>query len=143
MPEPSCITALAFFEIPTPRFSYHCISSMQGWQVETNGSIHPPSSSRLVEIRLTGYPNPASLAGFQVIDDLTNGFPPNSEPWTTEQDLLNLGITPQPPWPPQAGATVLTLDFKNASTIFYRLAVTTTGGLTYWDDPKIYNDPVG
>ena len=140
MQEPNCSIALTFYEIPTPRFSYFATSCDSGWRVQQNGSIHPPSRTKIIRLSVDGYPNSVVFAGFQLAPDLAN-FPPQSQPWYIAPGL---NVSTEPTFPPTSDPTVLTLDFTNqtATRLFYRLAVRTNdpGGLLHWDDPKIYND---
>jgi hypothetical protein len=140
---PSCIIELNFYEASAyfsqNRFAYHCTSRPAGWNVQDDGSIHPPFHARIVQINLTGYPEPATFAGFQIAatpeqlpDKVTHPFSIASNLTTTVN-----------PWPPEQITTSLTIDFsaQPGPQLFYRLAVQVGSGPRIWDDPKIYNDP--
>lgn len=138
MSVPNCIIALSLYDpLTTPRFSYHCNASSNGWHVQPDGSIHPPSRSRIVQIRAS-YPANANFTGFQLVSDPSN-FPSKiTDPWSVEANLGFSVIEPNP-FPPQTGTSVpvLTLDFAGTGQLlYYQLAVN-----GHWDDPKIYLDP--
>lgn len=148
MSEPNCTIVVSLFDqpanldppclIPT-RFSYHCISCSSGWSVLPEGSIFPPSRSRIVQIRV-GYPAGASITGFQLVSDPTSFPSGTTDPWHAETGLEGIvTVNDSTPFPPQPGTSVsaLTLDFRVAGQLLhYRLKVNDV-----WDDPKIYNDP--
>ena len=150
---PDCAITLYFYEekpatagnpATPPRFSYYCTNRARGWQVEPDGSIHPPSRSRIIQIGLSGFPVDcgASFAGLQFT---SAEFSEESDPWPSAQALASLGVqvaTPADSYPPANGTTAgpLRLTFDDAQRrLFYRLAVQDRNGL-HWDDPKIYDD---
>jgi hypothetical protein len=140
-PSPNCTIALSLFDADTvPRFSYHCTGSSSGWQVQSDGSIHPPSKSRIIQIRV-GYPSGALFTGFQLVTNPDNFIPPGTEPhWYAETGLEGAILEPFP-FPPSPGTDVqtLTLDLTNVNVtsglLFYQLAVN-----GHWDEPKVYDD---
>ncbi len=148
---PNCAITLHFYE-GSSRFSYSCTSSSHGWQVQPDGSIHPPSKSRIVQITLNGFPTgDVSFAGFQIAS--TDDFQgPN---WTPTSDLTALGVAvstpdgyPSNPSGTQTTSGPLTIDFgapplqsPPVSRLFYRLAVVVgSGSVLHWDEPKVYDD---
>lgn len=139
MSQPNCTIRLTFFQIPEPTFAYHCTSCSQGWHVHSDGSIHPPSRSRHIEIDLVGFPAHASFAGFQLVSDPQN-FPAETQPWFVEPGL-DVSFPLSLPLP--GGSTTLAFDLTSpGQTLFYRLAVLPeNSAIVRWDDPKIYNEP--
>jgi hypothetical protein len=150
-PIPDCAITLYFYEgkpategnPPTPpRFSYSCTNSARGWHVEADGSIHPPSKSRIILISLNGFPTSVAFAGLQFSP--TNSFP--DEPhWTAESTLIDFAVAvaiSDNVYPPSDGLTngPLILAFNAPARLFYRLAVQDASGSLIWDDPKIYDD---
>ncbi len=129
------------------RFSYHCIRSSRGWRLHMDGSVFPPSRSRIVQFRLHPTSSYESFSGFQLISAQKGSF--TSEPqWSNREEMSkNLGvqlIDPEP-YPPSSEKTaaVLTLDFTGQKDyqLLYRLAVGPKAGKPKkWDDPKVYND---
>ena len=142
-PSPNCAIVLQFYE-DDGRFSYYCAASSRGWQVQPNGSIHPPSRSRIIQINLQGFPNPAVFGGFQAASSPA-GFPPESTHWPA----LPEGVTIIQPtaYPPandetRSGPLVLNLG-DQPQRLFFRVAVVVVGDseqVLHWDDPKIYDD---
>ena len=147
MPEtmiPNCAITLHFDEATTS-FTYNSTHCSSGWQVQPDGSIHPPSKSRVILIDLSGFPrSDVSFAGLQF--SLTGEF--NSPRWTPVNELEALGITVETPdgYPPTdeitAGPVAIIIDpAAPATQLFYRLAVVVgPNGVLHWDDPKIYDD---
>jgi hypothetical protein len=141
---PNCAITLYFYEGPPPRFSFFCANSDRGWYVEPDGSIHPPSKSRIVQISLSGFPAGVQFAGLQFAE--TNSFL-DSSPWTAPTGLEQFGVAvtiPGGTYPPSndgptTGPLILTFDTNADSRLFYRLAVSSENGL-FWHDPKIYDD---
>jgi hypothetical protein len=140
---PNCAVTLHFYE-DSARFSYICTNSSRGWQVLSDGSIHPPSKSRIVQIGLRGFPNTdIKFAGLQLTStDIFQGA--NWTP-TSEHDRLGVVVSTPDGYPPpnQTTAGPLTLNFtglESNTRLFYRLAVAGSDGILHWDDPKIYDD---
>lgn len=137
---PNCTIVLSLFNADTvPRFSYHCTSSSCGWLVQTDGSIHPPSQSRIIQIRV-GYPSqPPYFTGFQLVSNPDHFIPPGAEPhWYVEPGLESAILEPSPfPPLPNTEVRILTLDLTNVPNglLFYQLAVN-----HHWDEPKVYDD---
>jgi hypothetical protein len=135
-----------------PRFSYYCAASSPGWTVLTDGSIHPPSRSRVIQIGLDRWLNNGGstvrFAGFRI------GSQPDLLPspnWTPQDQLESLGVevaTPEGTYPPPGDTTpgplTLTLGTPELPPphprLFYCLAVQVGTGSPEWDDPKIYDD---
>jgi hypothetical protein len=137
MADLNCAIVLSLYDADTtPRFSYHCSSSSSGWLVQTDGSIHPPSRSRTIQIR-AGYPSGARFTGFQLVSEPANFKPRTTDPWWVETGLEGCVKEPDPFPPPSNEALVLTLDFTDAPSglLFYQLALD-----GHWDEPKIYDD---
>lgn len=127
------------------RFYYNCTASAQGWSVQGDGSIHPPSRSRIVRIRLDGYRfqqggNQLWIAGFQLV--ATPFFPSDLANWTPRSALDALGVSIVEPADYPADTPVLTFDCTNAGTrLYYRLGIRVGDSTALdWDDPKIYDD---
>lgn len=157
MLEPNCTIVLSYFASQIARrrrrdgigrtgandpagaeFSYHISSASVGWAVSEDGTILPPSRSRIVTIRL-GYPAGAQITGFQLAADTARLPPESVDPWFLEP-AAGVTILRPDPFPPKPGAKVteVTLDLGGSGQLlFYRLAVDGD-----WDDPKIYNDPI-
>lgn len=153
---PNCAITLYFYE-DSARFTYSMDLCSEGWRVQPDGGIHPPSRERVVEIALRGYPDSdLSFAGLQIVSD-PRSFPPKSEPWTSVDELTKLGVAVHSPasYPPPKDAAgnqptpgPLTLEFgpspssePSSPALYYRLAVLLGGtDCLHWDDPKIYND---
>lgn len=145
--ETNCSIVLSFFAardtsaLPLPpreQFSYHCVSSSSGWSVTQDGTIVPPSRSRIVRIRL-GYPSEATITGFQLASYAADLPPEARDPWYLEPGLHAAILEPEP-FPPRPGTKVTAVTFDLGAPgglLSYRLAV---DGV--WDDPKIYNDPI-
>lgn len=139
MSEPDCDVTLEYYSSPTTRFSYYCNRSSAGWSVQQNGSIHPPSRSRIVRFHTDGYPQPVVFGGFQLVSNPAD-FPPEASPWHIEPGL---GVTSEPAFPPPSDPADLTLTFAGAVRTFYRLAVrdaSNPAAPLQWDEPRIYND---
>ena len=150
MSDPNCSIALTFYQASAyfsqNSFSYHCTQCSSSWEVQQNGSIHPPPRSRVVEISLTGYPDSATFAGFQIAETPEKLPDKIAQPHHIEPGL---GVTVHP-WPVPTETTILTLDFgkpdlavfpQGVPRLFYRLAAQVGTNPAVWDDPKIYNDP--
>jgi hypothetical protein len=152
---PNCAITLYFYAgdpktATPPNFSYTCTHSSLGWRVQTNGSIHPPSQSRIVQIRLDAYPvlleRPPRFAGFRmglmsVPQDDADTY------WTPDGELSRLGVRMLTPGYPTKKSTTwetfgpLTFDLTEARERFvYSLAVSIGESGPVWDDPKIYDD---
>jgi len=137
MPDPNCTIVLSYYDqYDPPRFSYHCTRSSIGWRVQSDGSIHPPPRSRVVQIRI-GYPAGASFTGFQLVADPGTFPSETSIPWHVDTGLGIAVLEPASFPPPSGSSPVLTLDFADSNQLLhYRLAVDGN-----WDEPKVYNDP--
>lgn len=156
---PDCAITLYFdpkdsFNPKDPKsydFLYYCTSSSTGWTVQTGGSIHPPSRSRIVEIRLDRHVLVAGqslmFAAFQVGKDVfwQSELPSH---WAPKDELLrDFGVRMLTPGYPEKGSMTwktgepLLFDMTAATDrFFYRLALSTKSGPLMWDDPKIYDD---
>ena len=132
-----------------PGFSYYCTNSSPGWNVQSNGSIHPPSRRRLVQIRLDAYPSererPAWFAGFRL--GLMSVAHKTDSNWTPKDELAKLGVRALTPrYPTKSSKTWRTLgplvfDLTEATDrLAFSLAVSVDGGDPCWDDPRIYDD---
>jgi hypothetical protein len=142
-PSPTCAIVLQFYE-DDGRFSYYCAASSRGWQVQPNGSIHPPSRSRIVQFSLQGFPSSAVFAGFQAASS-PGDLPPQSIHWPPLPDGVTvLSPTPYPPANDTTLVGPLVFDLGDqAQRVFYRLAVVVESDpeqALHWDDPKIYDD---
>lgn len=152
--EPNCAVTLYVYAgdpslaVP-PRFSYYCTNSSLGWHVQTDGSIHPPSKQRIVQIRLDAYPieleRPARFAGFRL--GLMNVAHKTDSNWTPKDDLRKLGVKVHTPrYPTRKTKTWKTLgplvfDMTEATDrLAFSLAVSIGSSAPVWDDPKIYDD---
>jgi hypothetical protein len=136
----------------SPSFSYYCTNSSPGWSVGANGSIHPPSKQRIVQIRLDLYAfelvNPAAqFAGFRMGLVNASRKVDSDSNWTPKAELRKLGVrilTPRYPtkksktWRTSAP---LVFDMTEAKDrLVYSLAVSAGSSDPVWDDPKIYDD---
>jgi hypothetical protein len=154
---PNCAITLYYYrgdpaQAVSSSFSYYCTDCSQGWNVQTNGSIHPPSKQRIVQIRLDAFPldeleGPAMFAGFRMnlmdapLKDASDSY------WTPEHELHKLGVKIHTPrYPKKNSKTWKTLgpllfDMTGAKgRLAYTLAVSVGGSEPDWDDPKIYDD---
>ena len=150
MPDHDCAITLYYHQgdpaTDTPsRFYYYCTASSQGWSVQSDGSIHPPSRSRVVRIRLDSFQfqqaeSQVWIAGFQVVS--TPFFPHDLADWTPRKALEALHVQVLEPASYPADTNELTFDFTRADVrLFYRLAVRVGDSQELdWDDPKIYDD---
>ena len=140
---PNCAITLYFFE-SEDRFSYVGTNSSLGWQVQPDGSIHPPSSSRVIQFSLNDYPARILFGAFQIAVN-PQDFPSDSTHWPPLPPQVTV-VSPTPYPPPQNDATLagpLIFDFGGQVTrLSYRLAVVVESDPTvlHWDEPKIYDD---
>lgn len=151
---PNCVITLYYYRgnepVQPPSFTFHCTNRSQGWQVETNGSIFPPSQKRVIQFRLDVFPSdrdkPAKFAGFRIAN--LESFQLTEDNWTSRDILKDLGVEPGDNYPSTADdyrnwrtEGPLIFDLTNAeSRLAYCLAVGVEGSEPDWDDPKIYDD---
>lgn len=148
---PDCaITLHYYYYLPfgsPSSFSYYCTSSSHGWNVQSNGSIHPPSKRRIVQIRLDAFPpvSPAVFAGFRM-GRMQNPIQMTDSRWTPRGELESLGVKPLIEGYPSENNTTwstqeLLFDMTHATErLAFALAVRVGDSDPDWDDPKIYDD---
>jgi hypothetical protein len=150
---PDCAITLYYYRSldgSSSSFSYYCKSSSQGWTVQSNGSIHPPSRQRIVRIDLDAFPRdpkfPAVFAGFRM-GLMEYPFQMSDSYWTPWGNLESLGVKPLIEGYPTENTTdwwtsePLVFDMTEArGRLAYSLAVRVGDSDPDWDDPKIYDD---
>ena len=115
----------------TDCFLYKLADCGLNWQVASDGTITPPSRTRVIEFDIPAASD-FEITGFQI--------------FLTKQEGPEF---PDDAFHNEAGAQVsiqrmpktLTLNLQTQVTsLWYRLGLS-KGGSTIWDDPKIYNEP--
>ncbi len=137
---PNCAIVVHYYEADD-RFSYFCSACSRGWQVQPDGSIHPPSTSRVIQFSVKGFPSAIVFGGFQVASD-PSAFPPKTTPWSALPTGLKVASPSSYPTGNQTTSGPLVFDLEHQATeFFYRLAVVgIQGGVLHWDEPKIYDN---
>ena len=136
-PSPNCTIAVTVYDLnTTPRFNYCCTGSSSGWQVQRDGSIHPPPKGRIVKFSLR-FPAGSNIMGFQIARN-EDQFPARDQvPWNIDP-ASGIQFVGPGTWPPSSGSDVtdLMFDFTGAGSLLkYQLCVDEN-----WDEPKIYDD---
>lgn len=137
---PNCTIEVSYLEAPNEDYAYFCVSHSPPWQVTLDGTICPPTRSRVIQLSVK---DPATkFTGIRIANNRADILNSN-EDYLNDENVTGITVTPQgSPGQPYSTSTITLEDLMPSATtsplptrLFYAVRI----GSHTWDDPKVYN----